>query len=147
MRGVKPDPDIREPMRWNRAENAGGETTWEPSTTHDGAAVSVAGEEADKASLLNDYRMLIHWRSDLSALRDGAVSAYPVANGHIAAYRLDDAQSHLLVVHNLGGRTQTVAVNASRPKGFGRVLRRSAPGAVLANGQLTMPGYSTAILQ
>ena len=147
MRGVKPDPDIREPMRWNRAADAPGEATWKASTAHDGPAVSVQAEQANPHSLLNYYSMLIHWRTELSALRDGAVSAYPIANPHVAAYRLDDAHSHLLVVHNLSGQPQRVTLRPAPAAPFSAVLRQSKPGFALEHGQLSLPAYSTAILR
>ena len=147
MHGVKPDPDIREPMRWNRAADAPGETTWKASTSHDGPAVSVQAEQADPHSLLHYYTMLIHWRSELSALRDGAVSAYPIANPQVAAYRLDDAYSHLLVVHNLSGQPQHVMLRPAPAAPFSTVLRQSKPGITLKQRQLTLPAYSTAILR
>jgi len=147
MRGVKPDPDIREPMRWDRATDAPGETTWKTSTSHDGPAVSVQAEQADPHSLLHYYSMLIHWRTELSALRDGAVSAYPLANPSVAAYRLDDAHSHLLVVHNLSGQPQRVTLRPAPAAPFSTVLRQSKPGFTLDSHQLTLPAYSTAILR
>jgi alpha-amylase len=144
MRGRKPDPDLREPMRWNRAADAPGETRWKASTTHDGAAVSVEAEQADPDSLLRYYTMLIHWRSAVSALRDGAIHEYAMANPHIAAWQLDDAASHVLVLHNLSGQTQDVPLGDAR---FHAVLLHSKPGVTLRHDRLRMPAYTTAILQ
>lgn len=147
MRGVKPDPDIREPMRWSRDAGAPGETTWKTFTAHDGPEISVQAEQADPHSLLNFYRRLIHWRTQISALRDGAVHTYPTANPHIAAYRLDDARSHVLVVHNLSGLMQKVPLAASPAPRFSHALKQSRSGITLENYHLTMPPYSTAILR
>jgi alpha-amylase len=144
MRGKKPDPDLREPMRWNRAADAPGETRWKASTTHDGAAVSVEAEQSDPDSLLRYYTMLIRWRSAVSALRDGAIHEYGIANPHIAAWRLDDAARHVLVLHNLSGQAQDVPLGAAR---FHAVLLHSKPGVTLRHGRLQMPAYTTAILQ
>jgi alpha-amylase len=144
MRGQKPDPDLREPMRWNRAADASGETTWKTSTSHDGPAVSVEAEQADPDSLLHYYTMLIHWRSQLSALHDGAFHEHVVDNPHIAAWQLDDTDSHVLVVHNLSGQPQNMSLSDAR---FRAVLLHSKPGVTLKNGRLLMPAYTTAILQ
>ncbi len=144
MRGQKPDPDLREPMRWSRAADAPGETTWEASTSHDGPAVSVEAEQADPDSLLHYYTMLIHWRGRLSALRDGAIHAHPTGNPHIAAWQLDDTGSRVLVVHNLSGLPQNMALGDDR---FHAVLLHSKPGVTLQNDRLQMPPYTTAILQ
>ena len=143
-RGEKPDPNLREPMRWERAAGAPGETTWKASTSHDAGAASVAAERADPDSLLHYYTMLIHWRSQVAALRDGALQEHAVDNPHIAAWQLDDADSHVLVVHNLSGQPQDVPLGSDR---FHAVLLHSKPGTTLRQGRLRMPAYATAILQ
>ncbi len=147
MRGVKPDPDLREPMRWDRAADAPGETSWKASTAHDGAAVSVQAEQADPGSLLDTYRTLIGWRREIAALRDGAVHACMVNNPAIVAYRLDDANSHVLVVHNLSRKTQSVALDAAGVPAYADIARQTAPGVTLAGHRLTLPPYTTAILR
>jgi alpha-amylase len=143
MRGEKPDPNLREPMRWNRVAGARGETTWKTSTAHH-AAVSVEAEQADPDSLLHYYTTLIRWRSQIGALRDGAIHEHVVDNPHIAAWRLDDANSHVLVVHNLSGQAQDVPLGNNR---FRNVLLHSKAGTTLRHGHLQMPAYATAILQ
>ncbi|MGH8115601.1 MAG: alpha-amylase family glycosyl hydrolase, partial [Rhodanobacteraceae bacterium] len=65
MRGEKPDPHLREPMRWYSAGKGPGEPTWEGWSAGDGPAVSVEAEKADQGSLLHWYRMLIGWRRDI----------------------------------------------------------------------------------
>jgi glycosidase len=140
MQGRKPDPDIRTPMRWNRATHAPGETTWR--TSHDNPATSVEAQHGDPDSLLNFYTRLIHWRSQVSALRDGQLTPYRVDNQQVVAYRLDDAGSHVLVAHNLSGTPQTITPDRTR-----RMLLQSKPGVMLQGGVLHLPAYSTAVLQ
>ena len=144
MSGRKPDPDVRGPMRWERATDAPGETTWRASTSHDGPAVSVAAERADAHSLLQHYTMLIRWRRQISALRDGAIRPLSLDNPHLAAWHLDDANSHVLVVHNLSGQPQDVKLGDRRIR---TVLLHSKPATTLQHDQLRMPAYATAILQ
>lgn len=146
MRGVKPDPDLREPMRWERSGHAAGEATWKTSSNHDDAEVSVQAELADPASLLNRYRTLIHWRQAISALRDGVLHAYPVADAHVAAWRLDDAHSHVLVMHNLSGTPRTITLAAGTPA-FTRMIEQTGQGAALAGRRLLLPPYASLILQ
>lgn len=143
MRGVKPDPNLREPMRWGRS---GGETTWKASTAHDGAGVSVQAELADPASLLQHYRSLIRWRSEIGALRDGVLHAWPTTNTRIAAWQLQDASSHVLVLHNLSGQAQTVMLGGSATT-FSTIARQTGSGATLADGQLRLPPYASVILR
>jgi alpha-amylase len=147
MCGVKPDPDLREPMRWERSAHGTGETTWKRSSTHDGTEVSVQAELADQGSLLHRYVTLIHWRSEISALRDGAIAAYPIADAHVAAWRLDDANSHVLVVHNLSRQTRTIALDLAGAPVFDTLEKRTSAGAVLHGRQLTLPPYGSVILR
>jgi glycosidase len=140
MRGQKPDPDIRTPMRWNRATNAPGETTWRAG--HNAPATSVEAQRGDPDSLLSFYTTLIHWRSQVSALRDGQLTPYSVDNKQVVAYRLDDADSHVLVVHNLSGEPQTVTPDRTRT-----VRMQSKPDVALHDGLLHLPAYGTAVLQ
>lgn len=144
MRGVKPDPDLREPMRWTRAGGTPGETTWKAFTTHDGASASVQAQQADADSLWHHYRMLLHWRSQIGALRDGAIHPLALANPHIAAWRLDDTTSHALVVHNLSGQAQDLTLHDNR---FRTLRLHSSPDTRWQAGHLHLPPYSTAILQ
>jgi glycosidase len=144
MHGVKPDPSIREPMRWDRNARQAGETWWESGPDNASPSLSVAVQRADPQSLLHFYRRLIHWRSDLPALGDGDIAPYPAAGGAISAYiRADEAQ-RLLVIHNLSGTPRIIRLPDT---GFRVVIRRTRPGIRLLGRNLTMPAYSTAIVQ
>ncbi|HJS91097.1 MAG TPA: alpha-amylase family glycosyl hydrolase [Steroidobacteraceae bacterium] len=144
MHGKKPDPAIREPMRWDRDPHQAGETWWEPAPDNAAAELSVAAERADPHSLLYFYRRLIHWRIELPALRDGEIAPYAADGGAISAYTRADPRQRLLVIHNLSGIGRTVDLADAS---FRRVIRRTRPGIRLIGRNLTMPGYSTAILQ
>ena len=143
MRGEKPDPQLREPMRWYRAGKGPGETTWEGWSAGDGPAVTVEAQRADPASLLNWYRMLIQWRKDIPALRDGVLHNWRDADLQVAAWELDDPHGDVLVLHNLSGKPQTVKLPAQR---FRKLLKHSRPGTAVADGQLQLPAYGSAIL-
>jgi glycosidase len=143
MRGQKPDPHLREPMRWYRAGKGPGETTWEGWSAGDGPDVSVQAERDDPRSLLNWYRMLIDWRRHIPALREGAARDWRDGNLRVAAWELDDPRGDVLVLHNLSGRAQSVALPAKRFRG---VLRHSRPHTTIADGRLTLPPYGSAIL-
>ena len=143
MRGEKPDPQLREPMRWYRAGKGPGETTWEGWSAGDGPAVTVEAQQADPASLLNWYRMLIQWRKDIPALRDGVLHNWRDADLQVAAWELDDPHGDVLVLHNLSGKPQTVKLPAQR---FRKLLKHSRPGTAVADGRLQLPAYGSAIL-
>jgi alpha-amylase len=143
MQGTKPDEDIREPMRWYR-HSGPGVASWKAWSTSDSPDVSVEAEEADPNSLLHLYRSLIGWREQISALRDGVLHNVPVDDPHVLAYTLQDAQSRVLVVHNLSRDTRTVSLSAAMPNAT--VLVESKTGAVVSQGRLSLPPYGSAIL-
>ncbi len=144
MRGEKPDPHLREPMRWYRAGKGPGVPTWEGWTAGDGPAVSVEAENADPGSLLNWYRMLIGWRRDIPALRNGAARNWRDDNRKVAAWELADARDDVLVLHNLSGQAQSVDLKGRR---FHVLLRHSRANTTITNGHLQLPPYGSAILQ
>jgi glycosidase len=143
MRGRKPDPDLREPMRWHRDPQGTGETHWKAFSAGDGPAVSVEAQQQADDSLLHYYTTLIGWRRQVAALRDGAIREYPQTNPHIAAWQLDDDASHVLVLHNLSGQTQQVPLGTSR---FRTLRLHSKPDTTLQRQRLSLPPYSSAIL-
>ncbi|HJR11311.1 MAG TPA: alpha-amylase family glycosyl hydrolase [Rhodanobacteraceae bacterium] len=144
MRGQKPDPHLREPMRWYRAGKGPGEPTWEGWTAGDGPDVSVQAEQKDPGSLLNWYRMLIGWRCDIPALRDGTARDWRDANIQVAAWELGDPHGDVLVLHNLSGKPQTIKLPARR---FHALLKRSRADTTIAGDHLHLPPYGSAVLQ
>lgn len=144
MHGRKPDLTIREPMRWDRNPHEAGETWWEPAPDNASPGLSVAAERANRNSLLNFYRRLIHWRMQLPALRDGDMAPYAADGGAISAYTRSDRGQRLLVIHNLSGTARSVRLPNT---GFRAVIRCTRAGVHLVGRDLAMPGYSTAILQ
>ncbi|OOG46033.1 alpha-amylase family glycosyl hydrolase [Rhodanobacter sp. C01] len=147
MRGRKPDEALREPMRWQRSPRAQGTATWEPPTSGDGLAVSVEAEQADPHSLLHYYTTLIHWRSEIGALRDGGFRAYPEANDQLVAWQRTGTQDTVLVVHNLSGQNQSMPLDVPGEPHFGKLLRQTGNGAAVHGDMLELPPYSSVILQ
>ena len=145
MQGAKPDENIREPMRWYRNGKDQGTASWKTWSTTDDAAISVEAEQADAGSLLNLYRTLIGWRQQVSALRDGVLHDVPAADPHVLAYTLQDAQSRVLVVHNLSREARVFELGGDAQ--VTSVVLHSQDGVVLANGKLMLPPYTTAILR
>lgn len=144
MRGQKPDPHLREPMRWYRAGKGPGETRWEGWSAGDGPNVSVEAQKDDSGSLLNWYRMLIGWRRDIPALREGVPRDWRDANMQVATWELDDAHGDVLVLHNLSGKSQIVALPTQR---FHTLLKHSLADTAMVDGRLQLPPYGSAILQ
>lgn len=146
MRGRKPDPDLREPMRWHRDPRGTGESRWKDFSAGDGPAVSVDAEQDDARSMLAWYRMLIGWRRALPVLRDGALRVPAVDNRHLAAWELTDAGHDVLVVHNLSHQPQTLELAGPLAR-FNRVRLASQPDASIADGRLHLSAYASVVLQ
>jgi glycosidase len=146
MRGRKPDPDLREPMRWHRDPHGPGESRWKRFSAGDRPNVSVEAQQGDAHSLLAWYRMLIGWRRDLPVLRDGALSVPPIANPHLAAWELADARGELLVVHNLSHKPQALKLDGVL-KRFSQVRLASLPDVRIAAGELRLPAFASVVLQ
>ncbi|HEX7342040.1 MAG TPA: alpha-amylase family glycosyl hydrolase [Rhodanobacteraceae bacterium] len=147
MRGTKPDPDLRTPMRWDEALNGKGETTWHATAAANGQAISVQAQKANPHSLLNFYRMLIHWRIAIPALREGGFVPYPEASDHLVAFERTDGANTVLVVHNLSGTTQTMVLDVPHKPHFTRVLKETGQGVVFSGAILRVPAYTSVVLQ
>ena len=146
MEGKKPDPNLREPMRWQR-EAGPGESRWKPSSVNQGQVVSVQAEEADPNSLLRTYRTLIGWRAHNSALRDGKLEAVVTGNPHLFAYWRNDGKQRLLVVHNLSGKSVMWKPKGNLLPKEATVLLTTQTQASLKDGQVNLPAYSTVVLR
>jgi glycosidase len=147
MRGKKPDPDLREPMRWYREPQGTDETHWKAFSAGDSADVTVQAQQADPHSLLARYRELIGWRRHISALRDGALSTRDLGNPQVVAWELRDARGAVLVLHNLSGSAQTIRLAAHDLQGYAYVRAHTEQATTLARGVLRLPAYGSAVLQ
>lgn len=147
MLGRKPDENLREPMRWQRTPGAPGDSRWKAYSAKQGGDVSVQAEQDQPDSLLNLYRTLIHWRVEVPALRDGGLRVVATGNPVLVAYERATADSRALVVHNLSGKAVSFKLDADSTKAFSAIRLHTAPGATLANGQLSLPAYATVVLQ
>lgn len=103
MSGDKPDPRLRTPMQWTRGHAAGFTTgaAWEPLQP-DSLTANVAVQTADRTSLLNLYRRLIHLRASNTALGSGTLVPANASSDAVTAYLRQDGTNVVLVVANLG---------------------------------------------
>ncbi|HYH78905.1 MAG TPA: alpha-amylase family glycosyl hydrolase [Longimicrobium sp.] len=144
--GDKPDENLRTPMHWTSAPGAGF-TTGTPwrAPQADWATRNVAAQNADRGSLLNLHRRLIHLRAQKPALASGELVPLTAGSAAVAAYVRRDARRPVLVVANLGSTPLSgVALNsAAGALRAGRYTARSlldpvsaAPVRVTANGRV-----------
>ena len=97
---------------------------WEPLQP-DSLTANVAVQNADRTSLLNLYRRLIHLRASSAALGSGELIPVDASNDAVVAYLRRDGTHVVLVVANLG-RTPLAGVTISSREGILPAARYSA---------------------
>ncbi|MEJ5225675.1 MAG: alpha-amylase family glycosyl hydrolase, partial [Anaerolineales bacterium] len=105
LQGRKPDPDIRRPMQWSDAPNAGftsAAQAWR-DPFNDYPTVNVAAQENDPASLLNHYRTLIALRKAYPALQIGSTALIEPGSRNVYAILRSEGSQVILVLVNLSG--------------------------------------------
>lgn len=147
--GVKPDEGIREPMKWTPDGLDAGQTSWEPGSNNAAnPGADVGSQQKRSDSLLVRYRELIQLREEVPALRDGDIRDYPSGNGGIMAYERITARQQVLVIHNLTGSAQTMQLHTGTGgTTYSGILRSVGGKAALGSGGLTLPAYTTVILE
>lgn len=103
MTGDKPDERLRTPMQWtpDRAAGFTRGAAWEP-LQRDSLTANVQVQTADRSSLLNLYRRLVHLRSSQPALATGTLIPVQASSVAVAAYIRREGRHVVLVVANLG---------------------------------------------
>ncbi len=107
MLGAKPDEQIRTPMQWTGAANAGFTTAvpWEaPNSSY--TSVNVAGEQTSPSSMLNWYKKLIGIRNQVAALRLGEYEGLTCTGAPVMAYMRHYQGQSVLVVVNTASAAQ-----------------------------------------
>lgn len=101
MLGMKPDPNIREPMLWNN-EGDSMRTSWmKPKYATDKTVTPVAEQQKNSTSMLNHYKELIGLRNEHEVLAKGELIKYPLENQQLLSFgrKLNDTTYY--VIHNL----------------------------------------------
>jgi alpha-amylase len=163
LRGIKPDEDIRRPMQWSAAKNAGfttGEPWRPPHQTY--PDFNVAGQTDDPDSLLSHYRALIHLRNQTEALRVGGWLLVNTHNDDIFTFlRFTDDEAILVIINlddvsitdfelNLASGPFSGELSASVLLGSGQAATptlNAAGGFAPYQPLSELPPFSTAIIR
>lgn len=145
MRGAKPDEHIREPMIWTEDLSKPGNTNWKTLLSNT-ATISVEEQLQDEDSLLMHYKQLIALRNSDQVLQDGGIVSYSSGVPQVAGYVRATQEDQRLVLHNLSGQTQSVTLTEAAKQIFGELSYASREDAVLQDGEVTIPPYSTLVL-
>jgi glycosidase len=144
MRGDKPDPAIRTPMRWDATATVGFTTgrPWSPLSPDDGEVVNVAAQSGDGGSLLSAYRRLVRLRLGEPALRRGDFTVVPSDHAGVFAFARSVAGvgggegegATLLVVANMtGAPVRNYGLALERALGARRAARVEGAMDLLSN--------------
>ncbi|MDO7907952.1 alpha-amylase family glycosyl hydrolase [Paenibacillus sp. JX-17] len=144
MMGEKPDEYLREPMRWYPGAGPG-QATWEEPKFNTGQ-VSVEAQLNDSNSLLNTYRTLIRLREEHEALRSSHLEPIQTSSSSISAYKRTGGTETLVVYHNLSGSAVTLQLKGLE-KGKQKVIYSSSKSLQVKKGNITIPAYSSVIIQ
>lgn len=149
MLGVKPDEHIREPFAWSKDGQGKGVTTWERADINGAnqANANVETQTGQENSLLSVYRTLIGWRNELPALRDGDLKTVDTRNPSILSFMRRSAQQSVLVLHNLSGQAQKLELESADGYSFAKIIRSSDKSASFHENIVSIPAYSTVVLQ
>ncbi len=102
MLGQKPDEDIRLPMQWSSASNAGFTTgsPWRAPKT-DYPDKNVAEQQEEPESLWRAYQDVISTRNTQQALKTGNYSAISSSDNSIFSFIRQENEEQIIVVANL----------------------------------------------
>jgi alpha-glucosidase len=104
----------RTPMPWDEGEAPNGFSTGKPwlpvKPSH--SALAVAYQQADPASMLAFYRMLLGWRKDQEALIAGDIEFFKTAEPVLAYRRKADA-GNMICIFNLSAEPRTINVRGA----------------------------------
>ncbi|CAN5921667.1 alpha-amylase family glycosyl hydrolase [soil metagenome] len=146
MLGKKPDPQIREPFLWGHTGEQEMNTAWTEAQHTTPQTVVPANEQLqDPNSLLHHYKNLIAARRSSEVLTLGELALTRIRNPQVTSfYRVHKGEA-LLVLHNLSGTNQEVELK-EQEAGFSKVHFSTADQAAVRQGRITLPGYSSVIL-
>jgi alpha-amylase len=144
---VKPDEYIREPFIWASGKADAMQTSWEQSKySTDQTVQPLSEQKKNPRSLYNFYKELIGVRNGSKALTMGEIEKTNFSIGEVVSFRRKHANEELLVLNNISDVEITIALTDENEK-FDEVLYDSNKTAILEEGELTLPAYSTVIMK
>ena len=145
MFGKKPDQGIREPFLWDTKEKDKARTTWEkPFNSNDSTMTPLSLQMKDQNSLYTHYKKWIQVRNASKTLTFGEIEPVNLNNEALCTF-VRTGDDPVLVVHNVSAAEITVALPAGLSP-YNRILFKDK-NANLKNRSLTIPAYSSALLQ
>lgn len=136
----------RTPMPWNDEIPNGGFTkarsAWLPMPAEH-LALAVQRQEADSASLLNDYRRLLKWRKATPALRGGETQLFDV-QGNVLAFERGEGKERILCVYNFSATLQLAPLHEGASDY--QLVEPSSAEALMQESRVRLPPFGVAFL-
>ena len=109
-------------------------------------ALAVQRQDADDASLLNEYRRLLKWRKATPALRGGETTLFDVQD-NVLTFERGEGEAKVLCVYNFSADTVTLQLSpfSARTTGY-HLGETSSSEALIQEGQLRLPPFGVAFL-
>ena len=146
MPGKKPDENIREPFLWDVASNDKLRTSWmKPAYATEQTVTPLSQQMQDQRSLYHHYRNLIHERNKSKALTDGAMQPAQTKASGVVSFLRSSGKEQVLVLHNLTAEPKQFKLSPAE-QAFSAVRFSSAPSASITANAVTLPAYSSMIL-
>jgi len=121
MRGMKPDPNIREPFLWKPKNDDDNRATWiEPKFTTGETVTPLSEQKQSKTSIFNHYKSLIATRKANTALTEGTIKPVKQDNSSLLVFERQSNDQKLLVIHNLSGTKQSFEFESGADVLFGK---------------------------
>jgi alpha-amylase len=110
MAGMKPDPNIREPMIWSNTNDTYSTTWMEPKYALKKRLKGVELQLQDLNSMLNHYKSLIQLRNMSKALSIGTIAEFSAneQDDQLLMYYRTYEDEQLTIIHNLSGKIKSL---------------------------------------
>lgn len=143
LEGMKPDPNLREPMLWDEKDDDSLRTHWiKPEYALEKNTVPLKKQKTDKNSIYRHYRKMINYRTHSKVLQFGSISASGIENENLLSFYRTFNKEKFLVVHNLSGKQQTIQLNAEDSLMIIPLIQNEKTTKI-ENGVLTIAPYAT----
>lgn len=111
MQGMKPDEQIREPMKW-QDECGAVMACWEAYKYNQNTA-SVQTQMQDANSILKVYQNVIQYRASSDVLKKGDLEVYDMGNEAILGYKRTYNGESVLILHNVSQNPISLEVSGT----------------------------------
>lgn len=147
MTGKKPDEHIREPFLWEPNGEDELRATWIEPTYSTGKNVQpLSLQKNDSTSVYHHYKNLIGLRNSSPSLTFGSLEEAETKVPQVVAFRRENEEEKLLVLHNLSGETKNIRLKGADQQ-YDNFFFSGNAAAYGKKNNVSLPPYSTLILK